>query len=731
MNYIQYGSEFFHGNSARWGTNGLIINGNVEQRIALFGNELTADSLTFVVNSKALTSTGSDYAFLLDSAGKVLKDSNGKIIIARMSFTDWQNFVPGAALDLYNVFGGSNIGRFYVQDVTRVSTKFVQFTCTDCVGILAGMGAHKGGIYTGQTVSDICAEIFAGSGLTYTVGADVGAVQCFGRLPRDNRRTNLGKLLVATGATLMEENGVVKVVYLGTGTASTIAQSNLYLGQGSVKNEDRATEVQVLEHAYYSLNTDESIVLYDNTVEVTPANAQLVVFQEPCHDLSVTGTLTISESNANYAIVSGVGTLSGKIYTHTQRQIVKSTGVTSNKVKVEAINDNELIGYHNSDYVLERMSKYYSVAVGVNVDALDPTGLLMPGSPVNVTDPFGTARTGWIKRKSFNLGNKTRAEMDVAVGWTPGPWGSNVDAWEVIKTSGSWTVPAGVTSVTFYLGAGGDGGDGGTKGGNGENGSAGEGVEPGAAGQHGDGGAPGKIETVTLTVTPGSTVTISIGPGGAGGAKNGGAGSPGSATTITYNGVTYTSATGSIPDSGFLNQFTGETYALYGPDGIDGGKGGAYNGSGKNAESVTDAQTWTGGNPGVTSIASGYQGNRAYGVGGGGSGAAYGQNGTNGQDGDTEMSAGYNSANAYGGNGAPGAEAQEKPHSPSLSSGGIGGNGGGGGGAGGPAEGAWKGPGASSVWGNNDPGYGGPGGDGSKGGDGAPGFVLALYKAAA
>ena len=159
-----------------------------------------------------------------------------------------------------------------------------------------------------------------------------------------------------------------------------------------------------------------------------------------------------------------------------------------------------------------------------------------------------------------------------------------------------------------------------------------------------------------------------------------------------------------------------------------GAAGGAYSGSGYVAGSVTDGtQTWAGGNYGTTSIATGYSGNKAYGVGGGGSGAAYGSAGANGTNGSTEMSSGYNSANAYGGNGAAGANAVPKNYAPTPGSGGIGGNGGGGGGAGGPAEGAWRGEGAGSSWGRNVPGTGGSGGSGTAGGNGGSGFAMVLY----
>lgn len=689
MNYIQYGREFFHGNSSRWGTNGLFMNGQVEQRIALFGNELSADSLTFVVNSKALVGDGTGYAFLLDSDMRPLQTSDGKFLVARQIYTDWRNFVPGASLDLYNNPGGTMIGRFYVQDVKRINRKAVQFTCTDCVGILDGMDDHGGGVYTGETVSQICAEIFAGSGLTYTVGEDVGAVQCYGRLARDNRRVNMGKLLVATGATLSERNGVVQVTYLGAGAPSTMYQRNVYMHGGSVTNKDRATGVEVTEHAFYELPTDADAVLFDNTAEVTPAASQLVIFQEACHDLTVTGTLTLEESNANYAIVSGVGTLSGKIYTHTKRQISKSTGVISNKVKVEKIENNELIGYHNSDYVAQRMANWYKVELGVGMEALDPTGALMPGSYVNLVDPFGQARTGWTRHKSFAIGNKTRATWDVAIDWTPGPWGSNLDAWELITESKTWTVPAGVTSLRIVLGQGGKGGGGGNDGGYGQSCR-----DPGDGGAAGAAGTPGKVNVVDITVTPGQTFQVTIGAPGAGGNPNE-VGADGGETTFG----SYSSADGVVPEQGFLNQFTGDVYAVAGEDGIPGGKGGKPStNQWEYGESVTaDGQTWTGGRGSAPS--------GSY-SGAGGGGAAYGNNGEN-------------ASSAQ--NAGKGADATDRPDlpSPGLGSGGIGGNGGGGGGQGGTRN--------NICWSGSDA----AGGAGSKGFDGGSGWCMLLYKAAA
>lgn len=722
MNYIQYGNSFFHGNSARYGTDGLLMSGRCEQVIALFGNELAADTLTFVVNSKYLTSPSGGYAFLLDSDLRPLKSSDGKWLLVRAIYPDWRTFTAGAPLELYNQQGGQVIGRFFVQNVRQISRKFVEFTCTDCVGMIAALADHNGGIYNGTTIGEIIDDIMSGSGIAYTVSQEVREVAAYGRLPRDNRRTNLAKVLVATGATLTEDTtGRMVISYLGAGSAQNIPQRVIYLNTGSVEYKHPATAVQVTEHAFYQLADDEQITLFDNTNEIASATTQLVVFDEPCYNLTTTGTLTITESNENYAVVEGNGTLVGTVYTHTKRVITESTGVVAaqNVLKLE---DNELVGIHNSDYVAKRMSNYYKLAIGVQFDAYDETGLISAGTKLNIVDPFGVARTGWLEKKTFNLGNKTKAQMEIAVDWVAGPWGSNIDEYELITETKSWEVPAGVTSLRVVLGGGGQAG---YNGANGQSGTGGSSDQFSGTGKGGDGGekglagSAGYVNTVEVAVSQGDIVSVSI---GAGGATNG---ELGAATTVTVNGVTYTSANGEVPTNGWVNQFIGEVYALKGEDGYNGAKGG------DKGEYGEDFGEWRGGRGG-SSYTYKFGSISATGSGGGGGGAAYGANGTVGDNGTASCRRWSNSTclctTGTGGDGGDGANATTEPYSPTRSSGGRGGNGGGGGGGGGDGGGPSGDTGGYSI--HSTRGWGGNGGSGSAGTAGGDGFCMLLYKRA-
>lgn len=91
----------------------------------------------------------------------------------------------------------------------------------------------------------------------------------------------------------------------------------------------------------------------------------------------------------------------------------------------------------------------------------------------------------------------------------------------VFDSSGSWTVPAGVTKIRARVWGGGGGGGGST----------------GASGGAGGGGGGAYAESV-LSVTPGTTYTVTVGSGGSGGSgrQNGTAGGQSSFSTLVRAG---------------------------------------------------------------------------------------------------------------------------------------------------------------------------------------------------
>lgn len=735
MNFIKYGDYNFHGDSDKYGKDGLFMSGDAEQRVALFGNELSADSLTFVVNSRALQGDGTGYAFLLDAAERPIKTSEGKFLVVKQVFPDYRDFTAGTPLDLYNEPNGKIIGRFYVENVTQISRKTVKFTCTDCIGVLSKMSDYVGGIWGRDDVKfvrDVIDEIMAGSGIEYTVSSNVGGERVIGRIPRGNRRECLGQLLVAVGASVFEHKGRMVVGYLGADVPSTVAQSDIYLNGGAVSQQAPATKVQVTEHAFYKYVDDEVVTLFDNTDDGIAAVNQLVVFDRPCHDLASTGSITIAESNANYAIISGVGTLTGKAYTHTTRVIERDTGVNAAE-KTVALENNELVGIHNSAAVAQRMVKYYKLPLSINYEQLDEEGTLAAGTQVSITDPFGVSRQGWIRSKAFPIGNKTKAKMDVLVDWEGGPYGGSYSTYREFRqtdiTNGVLSIPAemqGKDALVFLIGGAG-GGEGGRDGENGHNYTGpltnvtGRG-EPVMGGLGGAPGFPGKLPYVYSFQVPSLPASFNgavVGAGGYGGTEGGAEGQEGAHTTLGG----YSSADGERAIGEIQNLIDGRRYCLENTMGYGGGNGGVGSGFGNTGQGTStrggDARSGRGGsfsNGRQWTLGAPYRVYASAGAGGGG--AAFRADGYDG------LSGLYGTTNyeAVGGDGA-----DAKPHyelRAAETQAGRGGNGGGGGG--GATAGSWNEQGGTIYY---DRGTGGRGGRGSFGQDGGNGLIIIYYNA--
>ena len=149
------------------------------------------------------------------------------------------------------------------------------------------------------------------------------------------------------------------------------------------------------------------------------------------------------------------------------------------------------------------------------------------------------------------------------------------DAFEIIRESGTWTAPPGVTHLRLVLGQGGQGGGYG-----GDGYVAGSGAIPGSGvaagyGDPGTEGLGGKVWFDTVTINAGQTFSVSLGAGGAAAATQGAEGAEGGETTF---GV-YSSANGQRYPTGYTDIANGQVFARTGvavPESGtgDGGKGG-------------------------------------------------------------------------------------------------------------------------------------------------------------
>lgn len=614
------------------------------------------------------------------------------------------------------------MGIFYVQKISRTSINTYHFACTSTVGLLDET-YHDGGIYTGETVREVCTDIC--SPLTCYVKSNIANIKLYGWLPIATRRENLAQVLFAIGATLkVDYNGAIRIEGLWDGQSSEITASEMYAG-GSVEYATPVTEVIVTEHAY-SQSTTEVTELFNGTTSA----GDKITFDDPCYDLEATG-FAITESGANYAIVTaGSGVLNGKKYTHVTRQIITPTNTRSrslvkqsdNTVKVE---NATLVSLVNANAVAERLAEYYSHNERINNKIAIKREI--PGDVVKIAHPYGGEVTGCIESADVTVSGRLAAQESVLVGYKPQDIGEQeyYDTVEVLTKDGTWTVPDGVTSVRIVLIGGGAGGDSGERGENGEstdeatntNGTP----RPGKGGKGGKGGTAGKggkIYTIELKVTPNDQFNAKIGVKGVGGEYSSDTVNAGTAGTDT-SFAGYTSQDGASSSEGFSEPTMGITYGVWGTDGItgaDGGDGGVPSTDEKVSGSPGgDVLTYLGGKGGTGVRGTKRDGTVVGGSGGGGGGAAYGINGSDG--GNAIMnSGGLRTIHGYtGGNGGT----PDAIIAPTIyGAGGHGGHGGGGGG----------GVGAVTLNATYSSESGGAGGAGTSGTDGAPGCVLIYYR---
>lgn len=656
---------------------------------------------------------------------------------------------------------------YYLRSITRTGATSYRLVAWSAVGLLAAM-AHKGGIYTGQTVAEVVKEICGN--VPVVVKSVFANTKLYGWLPycqpkADRRgksaRDNLVQVLFAIGAYLTTDlNGVLHIDALWDGVSSTIGSNRMYASGGKVSYSDPVSAVTVTEHQYIA-GTDEK-ELFSGTSQ----QGDIITFSEPMHSLTATG-FTILESGANYAKISaGSGSLKGKTYIHNTRLVTQA--VTENAAEnVKSVTDATLVSLVNSSAVAKRLADYYKCRETITNGIV--SGQEKPGHVVSVYHPYDKKMvSACIVSLDTTMSGTLKSEMTALVGFLP-PQPETTEYYDervILTGSGEWTVPEGVTTYTRVLIGGGRGGSSGYRGESPavrtpkswtEKSDAlrryvgfnrGVSLEGGKGGEPGDAGDGGKVlvETVTDAV-PGAKVSYACGKGGYGGVFSQGndAGTPGTATTM--GGAT--SDTGSSSEAGYTDAITGEVFAAKGKSGIAGSPGNGYTWSDgkytyRPSPSITvDGVTYSAGKDkdevegedgrGDYKIAPyGYVGYRW--LGGYGGGAAAGSNGNDGLangSGDAYIGSSSAFATVTAARGGAGADAKPPAKESRYGCGGTSGHGGGGAGSNGTAYAHQTSSEnisvsqASLTASDTQP---APGGRGSDGGEAGDGCIIIYYR---
>lgn len=494
-------------------------------------------------------------------------------VVVRCDDPSIMAFQKNDAIRFWENDSDASMQTYYLRSIERTGATAYKIVAWSAVGLLATI-PHKGGIYTGQTVSEVISDICGA--VPVVVKSVFANVKLYGWLPYcqpktngqgKSARDNLAQVLFAIGAYLTTDlNGVLHIDSLWDGTASVIQSSRMYLSGGKVGYSDPISAVTVTEHQYVA--GTEVKELFSGTAQ----NGDIITFSEPMHSLSATG-FAILESGANYAKISaGTGALTGKAYIHNTRLITQP--VTAGAVEnIKSVTDATLISLVNSYAVAKRLADYYRCRETITNDIV--SGHEKPGHVVSVYHPYDKKMvSACIQSLDTTMSATLKSSMEALVGFTPAqPEQAEYFSERVLLTgSGTWTPPEGAEAVTAVLI--GDGQDG-TAGQNGEgvvltgqtiqNTCSGSfpSASAGKGGKAGSPGSGGKILQITMDITPGMSFSY--------------------ATSQNGEAVfgSHSSAEGSASPNGYYDDVTGKTYARQGAVGYDGGDGGAPGKSGK------------------------------------------------------------------------------------------------------------------------------------------------------
>ena len=609
MNSIYFGNKFILNDYC-------LKNGSIALQNSMIAESLEADTLNIRLLDKAwgwipFKPTDADY-FIVDSKKYYVEGEAENVPTDELVYGE----------PVYYEKDGRLVGKFYFRQYKRIPTDEIEIQCLSAIGML-GFIEHRGGIYTGETVEDIVfgwtdtnnvyhPGIIPDDGhgnpvFSCTIDPEVASVPVFGWLPIASARDNLVQVMFQCGASILKsDEGELHIGYNDPyQVAVEIPNDTVMMAGRQIAYMTPATSVTVVEHTYTASPLVIDTVLFDNR-GTTAADHTYLQFDAPYHTLTSSQTggvddLTIHESGANYAIVSGSGYLTGKEYVHNQRKVVRSTGVVG-ETNEKTVSNCTLVNTLNINNVVARVAAYYSIAVADSFTFDIDDDSIRPGMFISYPDPNYDGvgeiprKTGYVMSVDYTIGNTLSASVTVANEWKPNHLGNSFTDSIVITAedleNGVWTVPdeyvGQPASITIF--GGGSGGFGSYNGAKGNKSSYSQtayrtysknrnqytwlsGVlyaKGGEGGAPGKGGLPGNFYTFTVDELAAS-YNVTLGVGGTGGEANGGT-DPTDGTDSTFG--SHSSSEGTPFGGNYIDLITGDMYAKIGEDGHKGGDGG-------------------------------------------------------------------------------------------------------------------------------------------------------------
>ena len=313
-------------------------------------------------------------------------------------------------LSVYEYVDGNLIyfGNYYLDDWSNPSDYVINMKAIDLIGILDGE-PYRGGLWAASdiTLSELLEDMFDAIDTPYDLDTILYDVPVVGWIPITTYREALQQLAFMAGAYVScSRSGVIQIykskLLSDVWSAEyTVTKAMKGMDDQSLTQKALVTGVEIKSHNYVENTT--STELYNGTLA---AGTHTITFENPVHDLSVTGA-SISSSGANYAVLSVSAAvtvvLTGLGYTDTSQVYgVYTQGLGSNvKSNVLSITNATLVNRSNVAEITQRIYDYYQQRYLQKVKLFAPTAEV--GKSVVIDTLYNQEILGIVEKMNINL----------------------------------------------------------------------------------------------------------------------------------------------------------------------------------------------------------------------------------------------------------------------------------------------------------------------------------------
>jgi hypothetical protein len=319
-----------------------LVNANLLEQVDLLGNELTINTLDFVVYSD---------------------DDRFNILNPQGVYATLQQ---RQELKAYKVTTNeiSNMGTFFIDSWQSKNDNKMEFKGIDLIGLL-DKTTFDGGIYTDITAKNLITLIFTSAGFDstyYSISSEIENILIRGYIPVCTHREALQQVLFTIGAIAnCARNDIIELYRIEESQQpNEISKSDVFKGTREIEQGEIITGVLLQAHNYSQ--GIEQKALFEGQLAV---GTHKIVFNQPSFNFSCTGG-TIQSSNANYVIVkvtsAGNVVVNGYEYIDNVQDILVPNNSlvgseSSNVLKIDSV---YLINSSNAESIGERIINFYN-----------------------------------------------------------------------------------------------------------------------------------------------------------------------------------------------------------------------------------------------------------------------------------------------------------------------------------------------------------------------------------